>query len=204
MQLAFSYSFDDYREANRAVFRSQRRAWYRWLGWTLLFTFAALLGLVLITVTIANRATGQSVWPELKRNAIVLAAAVWLLYSALSARSRHIRRGWRAQPALQLGQRLEISDTSLVTDDSQTRVEFKWNAFVRFVESRNVFVLMPTEMSLVIIPKRAFPNAEAVQDFRRLLETRVLRPAPGFPVVESQAAKASQTGGDWEVPREGS
>jgi hypothetical protein len=188
MQIQFTLTFDDYREANGAVIRSRKNRWLARFGVISLLLLIALLLVVIVVVTIANRQTGQSVWPELKQEWPFLALAAYLMFVALTSPRRALRRGWRAQPNLQLGRRIEVGETSLVIDDSQTRMEFKWNAFLRHVESPNLFVLLPNEMMLVMIPKRALGGDAQVAEFRRLLDERVARPTvPGFPVTTTQA-----------------
>ncbi len=183
MQLTFTYTFEDYREANDAVFRSTQRPWFRRISVAIMGIAGVLLFGVVVIVSIANIQTGQSIWPELKRQWIMIAAAVYLCISALTGRRRALKRGWRSQPMLQVRQTIDVGAASLTVDDSQTRADFKWNAFQRFVETPNLFVLLPSEMSLVIVPKRAFTTAESNTEFRQILEARVQRPSPGFPVA---------------------
>lgn len=191
MQIEFTLTFDDYREANDAILRSRKNRWLSRFGLLAVFLFVAALLAVFVVVTIANRATGQSMLPELKQKWVWLVLAAYLTFVALTAHGRALRRGWRGQPSLQLRRRVEIGENALVVDDSQTRVEHKWNAFVRYIEAPNLFVLMPSDVTLVIIPKRSLTEPGAVDGFRRLLDERVARPSvPGFPVTTVQAKRS--------------
>jgi hypothetical protein len=136
-----------------------------------------------------RRASRSFVAPGLWWNAIVLAGGVYLLINAFVGRNRLLRRAWRGMPNLQVGRRIDMEDDRIVVDDSQSRTEYKWGAFTRYVESANVFSLMPNELQFVIVPKRALGGAAEVDAFRRLLDVRVARPAvPGFPVAALPSA----------------
>jgi hypothetical protein len=188
MVLEFAHTFDDYREANNAVIRSRKGRWLTRFGMSVLLLMLAALLVVMFVVTIANHETGRSFVPELKREWVMLAAAAYMSFVALTAHGRALRRGWRLQPNLQLGRRVTIGDECIVVNDAQVRAEYKWSALQRYVESVNLFVLLPSEMILVMIPKRAFAGPADVDQFRALLDERVVRPAvPGFPVATAAA-----------------
>jgi len=188
MHIEFTLTLDDYREANVAVIRTKLKVRFSWLMRDAMFFLSGSIGVVMglqgINVAIRWHTTHAGLW----WNALLVAVGVYLVISAFIGRSRAVRRAWNAQPVLQLRRRVDFGDDMVVLDDTQTRTEYKWSAFVRYVESAKLFTLLPSEMHLLIIPKRSLGAEAQVVEFRRLLDERVARPAvPGFPVTTAQA-----------------
>lgn len=190
MRLEFSYTFDDYREANRAHARLNKLRWLIRTFFTILFLLLALLVLTVLVVSQATPETGKIGWANIKPILPWLViCGVMILYS-LIASPLALRRAWRGQPALQLQQTMEISDAGLVVDDKQSRSEFTWNAFIRLLETRNLFLLFPSKLTFFIIPKRAVPPGE-LDTFRLMLNQRVNRTG-AFPVLLPKPPNAAQ------------
>ena len=188
MRIECAYTFDEYREASLALARSQDRRWFTTLGYSIVVVAGAILVFVIVVVRIATRATGGSIWPELQRNAVFIALALALCVRVFWLRSSGIRRGWKHQPELQLQRSIDISETSLLVDDSRTRVEFRWDAFRGLLETPKLFVLLPNDLSVVMIPKRAVPPGE-IDALRFTLNERLtLRGA--FPVLPPKPAES--------------
>ena len=181
MKLTFSYTFADYREANRAHARSNKLRWLIRTSVTVLFLLVACLMMTLLVRSQATPGTGKIGWVNLKPILPWLLVSGGLIVWALAAPYLTVRRAWLGQPAMQLQQTVEITDAGLVIDDEQSRNEYKWNAFIRLVESRNLFLLFPSNLVFVMIPKRAVPPGE-LDAFRFTLNERLtLRGA--FPVL---------------------
>jgi len=74
------------------------------------------------------------------------------------------------------GKRTVIFDDEGLTSDSDiAHVEIKWSSFEKFKETKNLFLIYQTKDVAGITPKRAFPNPEAVEQFRNLLASKVRR-----------------------------
>ena len=85
------------------------------------------------------------------------------------------RRLYSRNPRL-YGKRTVIFDDEGLTSDSDiAHVEIKWSSFERFEETKNLFLIYQTKDVAGITPKRAFPNPEAVEQFRNLLASKVPR-----------------------------
>ena len=181
MKLTFSYTFADYREAHRAHARRNKLRWLIRTSFTVLFLLIACLMFSLVVRSTATQGTGKIEWANLKSVLPWLLACGGLIVWALAAPYLTVRRAWLGQPAMQLQQTVEISDAGLVIEDEQSRNEYKWNAFIRLVESRNLFLLFPSNLLFVMIPKRAIPP-DKLDAFRIMLNERLtLRGA--FPVL---------------------
>jgi hypothetical protein len=181
MKLTFSYTFADYREANRAHARRNKLRWLIRTSFTVLVLLLACLMISFLVRSTATPGTGRIEWANLRPILPWLLASGGLIGWALAAPYLTVRRAWLGQPAMQLQQTVEISDAGLVIDDEQSRNEYKWNAFIRLVESRNLFLFFPSNLVFIMIPKRAIPPGE-LDAFRMMLNERLtLRGA--FPVL---------------------
>lgn len=101
-----------------------------------------------------------------------------------------VRRAWRGQPALELQQTMELNDAGLSMDDKQSRSEYTWDAFIQFLETRNLFLLFPSKLTFFIIPKRAVPPTD-LDMLREMLSERISRNS-AFPVLPPKSSEAAQ------------
>ena len=62
------------------------------------------------------------------------------------------------------------------------RLEAKWLAFARVIETQNLFVLYVGEHAFHMVPKRAFADAAHVDEFRGALHDRITHRPAAFPV----------------------
>jgi len=85
------------------------------------------------------------------------------------------RRFYSRNPSL-FGMRTVTFDDDGVKSDSQiAHIEIKWSSFVKFKETKNLFLLYQTRDVVGITPKRAFPSPDAVEQFRNLLASKLRR-----------------------------
>jgi hypothetical protein len=96
------------------------------------------------------------------------------------------KRMWDGQPNMKLPQAVKISNEALEMDSAAMRTVYQWSAFVCYRETKNLFLLQPSKLSFVIIPKRACADAGAVEALRRMVELHVPNAEPkpfGFTVT---------------------
>lgn len=62
----------------------------------------------------------------------------------------------------------EINDDGMTIQTKDSRAELKWSSFMKYLESRNLFVVYQSAQLMNVFPKRAF-SAEQVEVFRDLL-----------------------------------
>jgi hypothetical protein len=122
-------------------------------------------------------------WPWLP----VLACCAWMIYRTIRSIGA-FERLWKQNPTFQLRHRLEAGDLGLLIDNSRTRVETRWFAWKRFVETPQQFLLYSPDGNFHFIPKRGFAAEAQVDEFRDLLRRHVQGSAQGFPVQPVGAA----------------
>jgi hypothetical protein len=85
------------------------------------------------------------------------------------------RRVYYRNPRLFGMKTVTFDDDGLKSDSELRRVEIKWSSFEKFVETKNLFLTFQTRDAVGIIPKRAFPNPEAIAQFRDFLASKIRR-----------------------------
>jgi hypothetical protein len=85
------------------------------------------------------------------------------------------RRIYSRNPRLFGKRTVTFDDEGLKSDSDLAHVEIKWSGFEKFKETKNLFLIYQTKDVAGITPKRAFPNPEAVEQFRNLLAPKVRR-----------------------------
>ena len=84
------------------------------------------------------------------------------------------RRVFRQQRSLQLPFELSWSEEGFVSRNEQGSYKTLWSDLVRWKENEQLFLLYISDAMFHILPKRAFPDAEAVSSFRELLRARIV------------------------------
>lgn len=85
------------------------------------------------------------------------------------------RRVFRQQRSLRLPFELSWSEGGLVSRNEQGSEKTQWSDFVQWRENEQLFRLYLSDVMFHIVPKRAFPDTEAVSAFRELLQARIVR-----------------------------
>ena len=86
---------------------------------------------------------------------------VYLLYCGL-ALPRYFRRAYQKDHRFKEDFTAEISEqgTHVVTGFSDAQM--KWNSFVRFLESKDIFMVFIAQSNFIVFPKRAFAPARSM------------------------------------------
>jgi hypothetical protein len=87
-------------------------------------------------------------------------------------------RHWAAQPHLRVPTTLEQTDHGLRAADEHVVHDYRWSAFLKFREGESLFLLYPSHVSYLIVPKRALAERGLVEAFRQLLEQHVASDGP--------------------------
>ena len=102
-----------------------------------------------------------------------------------------ILQGWKSSPHFQRPVAFEIFDAGTSWTNAVSRIQYKWDAYVRVRESPTLFLLYTGYTPTVIVPKRAFASKEAITAFRELVRWKVAsRSLPAFPVTLTPHAHA--------------
>jgi YcxB-like protein len=164
MKVAYRVTEQDFIEA-RKLFIANEKPWYRrvsrrllpWIGGSL------LLMQVLYLIVVPHRDIGLTV--------IGFVVAFYLLYCGL-ALPRYFRRLYQKDHRFKHEFSAEISDQGIHMITQFSDGHMKWNGFVRFLESNNIFMVFVAQWNFVIFPKRAFAPGEA-DEFRATLQRNI-------------------------------
>jgi YcxB-like protein len=201
MQLEFSLTPDDYYEYMRAFLTHRRslvpRAQRGWRSPFALMRAAGLLAIVamwlIIFLTPDSAAPAppgapppppatldqwlRSVCPMLGILFLFIGFVLWFM------RSRFLYR--RLAPlAMRLGEPrvVEIDDEQIIIREPGCVTQVLWKYFIRFAQTPNAFVLFTAPRLGHILPQRAFPSPEALQEFRAFAQAHIGNQPIGFPV----------------------
>jgi hypothetical protein len=149
-----------------------------------------LIAVVLIGVLVSASSGASPANPSTERISglqLVLTHVTWVFlflgYAIILLRIQRTREQllWEGQPSVTRAKSADITAAGVCVADAFTRSEYKWPAFVRFSETKNLFLLYNSNFSFLMIPKHAFPDQEHLEAMRAL--ARTIAPAPAaFPV----------------------
>jgi hypothetical protein len=201
-QAQYQISYEEFKEAVDGLSAdAQKRAagggrWRSVLGWVLFIGLAAILFMLLNKRSPAPRppsAQAQDPWK------LVLPLIPWLLIFGFiwffvfrQVRSRH-RKAWEQTPGMHRPRTVTIDETGLSFTEPTSQSRVNWDHFVRFAETKNLFLLFDSEVSAELIPKRIFQATAQVDEFRALLARHVSPPTGAFPVLPVKASGAAES-----------
>jgi hypothetical protein len=162
MKIVYRVSEQDFADAHD-LFVGSERHWYnsrRSLPW---FGASVLAAESYYLIVEPHREIGLVV--------IGLAVGLSLLYSGFALRL-YFRRAYQKDHRFKHEFTADMSDEGIhiVTPLSDGLV--KWNAFERFLESNDIFMLLITQRNFIVMPKRAFAQGE-IAEFRSLLQRKI-------------------------------
>ena len=111
----------------------------------------------------------------------ILVASVFL--PLFLRRTNTATRKWSRQYHLHRPFTTDIDQTSLRVSEPFVTVTYQWAYFRGYTQSPNLFLLYPTALLVIMIPKRAFPTPDARQQFADFLARTIVPPANAFPVL---------------------
>ncbi len=161
MTLEFSYTFKDYLEGFRAgswVWRSLPI-----LCW-ILFSIGAL-GIILNywgNEQVDTQAIFSTYLP------LLVIVGLWSLMPRFLAWS-----SWRGHRALQGGIKYGISEEGVRSITPTSDSFSQWETFIKFGETKNLFMLYVSRRIYYGIPKRAFESADQIREFRELARRKI-------------------------------
>ena len=121
---------------------------------------------------------------------IVMGFGIGLMVMAKGIR----RMSWAAQKHMHLPHTMRFRDDALEIEKPLVHYRYRWEAFVLFRETKNLFVLQPSRLAYWMIPKRACRDGQEVETLRQFLERKVVNAQPqttGFAVVVPTAAASA-------------
>jgi hypothetical protein len=102
----------------------------------------------------------------------VLVAVLFAWLAARGSRSQ-LRKAWEGQPALVRPKLYDLSVYGVSVDEQVTHRHYQWPAFVRWLETKTLLILCPSEMTFEILPKRFFASPEELDAARALMKGQI-------------------------------
>lgn len=187
----YQITFEEYKEVNQAIMKDPFKVTFGrgLVGWILFIGLA-----VGLFIFINRNAPPPRPAPKLPRSSpweILVPLLPWLLIFGFiwifvfrQLRNRY-KQAFDSQSALHRRKRTEFDEEGIVAITPLSRSETRWEAFDKYRETMNTFVLHHSDVSVEIIPKRAFKSAEDRDAFRSLLKRHVSHRESAFPVIAS-------------------
>jgi hypothetical protein len=158
MKLEYQLTLNDCLEANQGHGKSQR--FFLWI----VSIVMTILGLICIIIS-----------PDEPMSYFCLLLGLFLI-PFLDLRERHqVTSIWKSQPILQYPTIFEVNEERITVKNISFESHLKWQIYINFLETKNLFVLYETNSSFNILPKRAFISNEQLEQFRDLLRTNGIR-----------------------------
>jgi len=164
MKIVYRISEQDFMEA-RDLFIANEKPWYRKVSRRLLPWIGAfvLLMQVFYLAVVPHRDIGFTV--------IGFLVGFYLLYCGFALR-RYFRRLYQNDHRFKHDFTAEISDQGIHVTTPFSEGLLKWNSFIRFLESEDIFMVFIAQWNFIIFPKRAFTPGEA-DEFRAVLQRNI-------------------------------
>lgn len=80
-------------------------------------------------------------------------------------------------------QRVVLEETGVTIETQTSTTVMKWTHFPHFSETQNLFLLMVSQQSAQLIPKRAFASPAEINEFRGFAQAHIGNATIGFPVL---------------------
>jgi hypothetical protein len=151
----------------------------------------------LTRMTAAPRAQGQprDWYGTLLPHVCWVLIGAMLIVLTVRAMKSQLRQAWEGQPSVARPKVFEITSAGVTIDEGVVKRAYAWLGFTRFLESSNLLILCPSDITFEVIPKRAFADAADLDAVRALLTTEIRAPGEqpaAFPVVLQPSPSAPQ------------
>lgn len=165
MTLHFQFTLDDYRNAFRAHYQKGASKLTRWTMKLLLVVGVIFFLFGILLFLSGQRAPNVVLFP-------FLIGAFWIWIGSGRAYIFSAKKQFAKAPALREPRTIELNDEGMTTDAGVASSKTSWKAYVRFVESKDSFLLYTSPACFNIIPKRVL-QPEQVTELRQLLQAHV-------------------------------
>jgi magnesium-transporting ATPase (P-type) len=194
IRLEFQYTWDELKEAQKAHAKKATRGGGRsgLLGWLLFI----LLAMLLFMIQMGKRGPAAAPpfapapaprtwadWYDAYKMIIWVGLFVVMFIFFFVRALRDARKRFEREPAAHRLQTVEITEGGLSQSTHTSSTQYKWDAFIRQLETPNVFILYLTEATFLLLPKRAFPGQAEIDAFREFVSRVVSPPQHAFPVL---------------------
>ncbi len=161
MRFQCKYEAEDYVQGYKTYARRGPRKWASRLLWAM-----AIAGVALgILGSIGPKG---SIGPAVP----LFLISAYLFYSASTVWSRAGRRAFSGRPELAQEYTVDIDDAGVAFNGSISRMQWRWAAFVKFIEAEKLFLAFLSPCAFVILPKRLLATDQS-DEIRRLLSRKL-------------------------------
>jgi YcxB-like protein len=165
MTIDFQFTPDDYRDAFKTHYRKGASVFTRWT-----LRLLVVVGVIFLLMGILLFATGQraiNIWlvPS-------LIGAFWIWVGMGGSYQRSAKKQFAKNPTLREPRRIEFTNDGVKTDAGIASSQMSWKAYLRFVESKDAFLLYSSPACFNIVPKRVLQPAQ-VDELRALLQRKI-------------------------------
>jgi YcxB-like protein len=126
-------------------------------------------------------------WTMLLPHTTWMFFVAWLSVLTIKSQQNTRKRLWNAQLSLHRAKTADISAGGIVVTDTVSRNETHWDGFVGWKETKTLFVLFPSEVNVLFLPKSAFASDEELEAMRSLARFIPSTAAAAFAVIQSDA-----------------
>lgn len=172
MTLSFEITEQEYREAMTVIRRQKGGNWYKPL------TYAGIIGGGIGGAF----SLGGGMHMLFLMSPLLLLSLFILVYPWLNVHNA-FDEGWKAYQSWAGTVTWEFTDEAAVFQCDGVLIRYEWRAFMRFAETRHLFLLYRAKDHPLLISKRARPDASGLEALRTFLQRKVPGRALGFPVT---------------------
>ena len=165
MTIDFQFTPDDYRNAFRAHFKKGAS-----LALRLMLHLCLIAGILMLLIGILFVITGQRA-PNVALPPFVF-GSLFTWYGIGGPYQFLARKEFAKSPSNRQPRRIEVSEAGVKTDAGVASSNMSWEAYLRFVESKDCFLLYTSPGCFAIVPKRAL-QPEQVNELRQILQSNV-------------------------------
>lgn len=160
MNIEFRLTLKDYQEASQAHIKSQHLLYF--FNWS-----ASILFLLLGVVMLFSK--------DILFSVFLVVIGICSNPSFNPLQNYFIARLWKSQPSIREPMTLEISEEGLTGSSPIFQSTVKWQIYTHFIETTNLFVVYQSKRLFNMFPKRAFSNEQELDEFRYLLERKIVK-----------------------------
>ena len=104
---------------------------------------------------------------------VLIAFSILLLLMQFVVPTQVFRWIYRRNPRMFGTRTINITDSGIIADYELGHIETAWSMYEKFRETEKLFLLYQSADLIGIVPKRAFADAAAIEQFRTLVASKV-------------------------------
>ena len=190
------------RDMAEAFAAARRRLWKRFFHWRTALGLGIFIAMAIAASFWSDRlsastpaapvaTTQPDSWADIFVPLIpwgIIFACVWFfIFRKLRAQHKNHRLVDRPHTLI-------VEPDKIIWTEPFSRLEYQWQAFYGFKETKNLFLLYLSDpkgagiLMFHVVPKRAFAVPDQIAEFKKLLEVNVQARVSRFPVIQHLAA----------------